>query len=113
MKKRTLATRLMASIIRTIFAIIIIAVGVWCFKMAWHWQEWCPNNNVGFIVVITMYLDTIIAIFGGIYLISPIYIGTIGYILIDEILERVRVNNDDDEEVIRQKVRLLRRKYLW
>ena len=111
--------RLLSSVIRNIFAIIIIALGLWGGNMALHWQTWCPNNDFGLILVFAMYIEVGISIFGGIYLVSPIYIGTFVYFLIDEILERVVIDREyeddyyDEEEDIHEKVKRLRKNYLW
>lgn len=87
--------------------------------MALHWQAWCPNNELGFIVVLATYLGAGLFISYGVYLLSPIYIGTFVYFLIDEILERVVIDReyeddyDDEEEDIYEKVKRLLRKYIW
>lgn len=76
---------------------------------------WCPNNGLGVIIISLMYLEAGIAILGGIYLVFPIYIGKIGHILLELLIERIAINEDedDDEEDIREKVKCLRKNYLW
>lgn len=118
--KKSFAERLIASSIRTIIAIIIIAIGAWVMNMAMNWKVWCPNNDLGTLVVILMYTGSIMLVFYGIYLISPIYIGTAGCILIEKVIEKTVISEEDedededeDEEDFREKVIRLRRKYLW
>lgn len=120
--KRNLATRLIASIIRTIMAVIIIAVGVCYIYIAMHWQVWCPNNDLGTLLVIGMHIGSIMVLLYGIYLLSPIYIGTACCILMEKILENTVINyenyEEDDEEDyewedFRKKVIRLQDKYLW
>ena len=81
--------------------------------MAIHWQEWCPNNGLGMIIVLVTYAGAIIVTGYGIYLISPIYIGKAWCIL----EEKLVVVDDDDEDAydenFREFVIWLRNIFLW
>ena len=118
MKKRA-TEKLIASMIRTIIAILIIAVGVICGKTAIHWQEWLPNGDYGILLITTMYVASMLVIGYGVYLVSPIYIGYTIYRLLEKGCNKITINAEDHEddeaevETFAEKVERLKEKYLW
>lgn len=118
MQRTKFSTRLIASILRTIIAIIVINVGIWCGTASVCWRQWAPNNDFGVIIVIMMYLTAGIIICFGVYLISPIYIGALKYAIIDELLEKTSIqvqehDNSSELKKIRRKIRRLKETYIW
>lgn len=73
-KNSNLKKRILASIVRTIIAIIIIVAGLMLGKNALHWRYWLSENNLGICILLVMYVETIFIVSFGVYLISPIYI---------------------------------------
>ena len=122
MKKRVFSQKLVASIARTIVAIIMIVSGIIIVNKGFHWYEWLPNNEVFIPFLLGLYVLSILWIMHGIYLISPIYIGAALYCFTLYALEELRLNEMTEEEEKEQeneieeeirKIRNLRRKYIW
>lgn len=115
--KKSFFARLLASVIRTIGAIIVIVTGTWLGYCAWHWQAWCPDNGEGTFVVALMFAAAIVALLIGIYFLSPIF-WIKAYKALDRIIfcdEEYYLEDEEEEweEDERRRVRRLRKKYLW
>ena len=66
--------KLFNSIIRT-FAIapFTMICGVKAASYAMHWALWCPNNDLGFAIVLSLYIFAITMMAFAIYLLSPVF----------------------------------------
>ena len=97
--KRTRKEKFQASIKRTAVAVLLIIIAVLYLGTAIHWKMWCPKDNWRVLMVLSMYAGGIVLLIYGVYLLSPIYIGTFVYILLDEICKKIRVSIRDKEEL--------------
>ena len=112
--KKDFAEKFIASIIRTVIAIIVIGAGIIVGNIGTHWYEWCPNNEIFIPLIIGIYIFSIFFILYGIYLISPIYIGLAVYVFMQKTI--VCEIEDEDEDVLaemKKKIKSLRRDFLW
>lgn len=122
MKKRTKKEKFQESMKRTIIAILVIAIGVILLQTGLHWRMWYPKDDWGVLMVLSMYAGGIVLLIYGVYLLSPIYIGTFVYILLDEACRKIRVSIREEEELEEEKkeeekhlkkLRDMKKKYLW
>ena len=120
--KRTKKEKFQASVKRTAVAVLLIIIAVLYLGTAIHWKMWCPKDNWRVLMVLSMYAGGIVLLIYGVYLLSPIYIGTFVYILLDEICKKIRVSIRDEEELEEEKkeeeehlkkIRDMKKKYLW
>lgn len=120
--KRTKKEKFQASIKRTAVAVLLIVIAVLYLGTAIHWKMWCPKEDAGVLTVVSLYAGGIALLIYGVYLLSPMYIGTFIYILLDEICKKIRVSVREEEELEEErkeeeehmkKLRDMKKKYLW
>ena len=119
--KRSFSKRFLASIARTIFAIIVIAIGVTCGHIGINWSQWFPNDGIATVIVLLLYFEAFIGVVYGMYLISPIYIGKKVHKVVNKIINYITLNFDEeyererykDEKEFCKKIKELQEKYLW
>ncbi len=127
--KKSREEKMIASLIRTIIAIIIIAIGVALGDITIHWYTWLPKIGLGFetFLIIMLYIIAALLIGYGVYLISPIYIGGGIYKMLEKGCDYVSIHEyetDSDEEeddddygyqrmTFPEKVIKMKEKYLW
>lgn len=63
----------LASLVRTLLAIAIIAISFKLFSSAWSWEVWAPNNDLGFAMVCFLYWGAALGILAGVFGISPVF----------------------------------------
>lgn len=119
---RTRKEKFQSSVKRTAVAVLLIIIAVLYLGTAIHWKMWYPKDDWGVLMVLSMYAGGIVLLIYGVYLLSPIYIGTFVYILLDEICKKIRVSIRDEEELQEEKkeeeehirkLRDMKKMYLW
>lgn len=116
MKKKSSVRKAMRSMVRTIIAIGIIAIGIAMMYKALHWPDWISNGDLAFALVTIMNGVAMLLIGYGIYLISPIYIGGNIYKLLEKCCEFSSLNemeDDEEDDCFSEKLLRMKEKYLW
>lgn len=94
------------TLLRTIGAIMLIVVSASIGMQAYNWQTWCPNNDLGAAMVVTMYVMSAMCGCIGLYGLSPIYWKAI----LALVCAKISGNNAHIEDA---RIEILRLRKIW
>lgn len=100
--------KLVYSMVRTIISMGMLFAGIFIEVQALHWTAWCPNNEVGFCMVVAMHAFAFVAMAYGLYGVSPINATALWALFMGKITGNRNFLND-----AKRRIRVLRKWYLW
>lgn len=107
-KEVSVMKKVFSSLARTIVAAVVIACAIYVGSLAYNWHAWCPNNEMGFCLVVFLYIGAGMSLVGGVYLTSPIFWRALMAATIDEI-----VGNREATTIERKNIKRLRKWFVW
>jgi len=100
--------KLILSVLRTMVALVLLGTGVVGMFFGGAWPAWCPDNGIGTISVLLVYLVSILLIIYGIYQVSPVF-----WKKIEPVVFERWFNIKTDWEVYEKEMNQLTEFYIW